>query len=475
MIINLSEYIKKKGLIKMKIVSFTMVNNESEIIESFVRYNYNFVDEMVIIDNGCTDSTIKIVRNLINEGFKITVYDESLEAYNQFRLDNKYLNKIINEIKPDIILPLDADEFLIGSENPRDILEGLDLNSIYYVTWRWYVMTEFDDKKEAFIPKRMNYCLKRAAWNYSDGTPVTKTIIPAKYYKDMGLTLSMGHHKVFGNDKVNIVNLDTLQFAHYRAISEQQLIYKTSCYTMRDIATMENNFETAQRTNQMAIIESGKSMWEAAEESSYGGYPRDIEKNPLDLKYCLKCNLNMKYEDLSSESIEKRILYTGREMAVRAYNSERSKKEKRLLKPIVIWLDGIRGDECIFPDPSNKLTILTELYNVRGLVTTTEEIKFLKANYRLIITPDFLKFIPHEYVIIADETKYTEIKELLSSQGVDKDSIITLKEYKKKLRLLKNIYCNICFVPSMLHRVNKYIKRNGFKATVTKIIARLRG
>lgn len=459
----------------MKIVSFTMVNNESEIIESFVRYNYNFVDEMVIIDNGCTDSTIKIVRNLINEGFKITVYDESLEAYNQYRLDNKYLNKIINEIKPDIILPLDADEFLTGSENPRAVLESLDLNSIYYVTWRWYVMTEFDDKKEAFIPKRMNYCLKRAAWNYSDGTPVTKAIIPAKYYKDLGLKLSMGHHTVFGNDKVNIVNLDTLQFAHYRAISEQQLIYKTSCYTMRDIATMENNFETAQRTNQMAIIESGKSMWEAAEESSYGGYPRDIEKKPLDLKYCLKCNLNMKYEDLSSESLEKRILYTGREMAVRAYNSERSKKEKRLLKPIVIWLDGIRGDECIFPDPSNKLTILTEMYNVRGLVTTTEEIKFLKANYRLIVTPDFLKFLPHEYVIIADESKYIETKELLSSLGIDRGSIISLKEYKKKLGLLLNVYCYIYFIPSMLHRVNKYIKRNGFKATVNKIMARLRG
>ena len=42
----------------MKIVSFTMVNNESEIIESFIRYNYNFVYEMVIIDKGCTDNTI---------------------------------------------------------------------------------------------------------------------------------------------------------------------------------------------------------------------------------------------------------------------------------------------------------------------------------------------------------------------------------------------------------------------------------
>ena len=33
----------------MKIVSFTMVNNESEIIESFIRYNYNFLDEMYIM------------------------------------------------------------------------------------------------------------------------------------------------------------------------------------------------------------------------------------------------------------------------------------------------------------------------------------------------------------------------------------------------------------------------------------------
>lgn len=160
-----------------------MVNNESEIIESFVRYNYNFVDEMVIIDNGCTDSTIKIIRNLIAEGFKITVYDESLEAYNQYRLDNKYLNKIINEIKPDWILPLDADEFLTGENNPREVIEKLPMDNIYYVTWRWYVMTKNDNEKEAFIPKKMQYCLIRPAWNYSDGTPVTKAIIPAAYYK----------------------------------------------------------------------------------------------------------------------------------------------------------------------------------------------------------------------------------------------------------------------------------------------------
>lgn len=63
----------------MKVVSFTMVNNESEIIESFIRYNYNFVDEMVVIDNGCTDNTVEILHNLIHEGYKITILMSHLQ------------------------------------------------------------------------------------------------------------------------------------------------------------------------------------------------------------------------------------------------------------------------------------------------------------------------------------------------------------------------------------------------------------
>lgn len=458
----------------MKIVSFTMVNNESEIIESFIRYNYNFVDEMIIIDNGCTDSTIKIIRKLILEGFKIIVFDESLEAYNQYRLDNKYLNKIIDEIKPDWILPLDADEFLTGEEHPRKVIENLPMDRVYYVTWRWYVMTKNDDLKESFIPKRMQYCLKKPAWNYSDGTPVTKTIIPTKYYQKMGLTLSMGHHTVFGNDKVKTTILDNIQFAHYRAISENQLIYKTCCYTMRDIATMENNFETAQRTNQMSIIEKGTSMWSAAEESSYGGYPREIERNPLNLTFCTKCKPEIKYIDLSSESIEHRILNTGREMAIRAYNSEREKKEKKFLKPIILWLDGIKGEECIFPNPSNKLTILTEMFNVRALLTTTEQIKFLKANYRLIVTPEYAKFLPHNYIVIANDEKFLDIKESLIAEGINSCQIISLSEYKKKIGVMMYLYCMVCFIPSMTGRINKYFKRNGFKTTINKIKQRFK-
>ena len=79
----------------MKIVSFTMVNNESEIIESFIRYNYNFVDEMVIIDNGCTDNTIKILRKMISEGFKITIFDEPFSGLDPVQM--KLLENVIVE------------------------------------------------------------------------------------------------------------------------------------------------------------------------------------------------------------------------------------------------------------------------------------------------------------------------------------------------------------------------------------------
>lgn len=456
-----------------KIISITMVNNESEIIESFIRYNYNFLDEMVIIDNGCTDNTIKIINKLISEGFAITIYDESLSAYDQFRIDNKYLNLIINEKNPDIIIPLDADEFIASDDqNPRVILENLDLNKIYYVNWRWYVLNDKDNQNESFIPKRLSYCLSKPAWNFSDSKPVTKVILPVDYYKNKKLKLTMGHHKVFGSNKVITKSLSQLFFAHYRAISKDQIIYKTECYTIRDITTMGNNVETAQRTNQMSMIEKGEDMWNIAKEVSYGGYNCPVVYKPINLSFCKHNSLDIKYDNLN-DSICERLLNTGREVAIRDYNSERSHKEKRFIRPIILVLDGIRGKECIFPNPSNKLTILTEMFNVRGIWSNKDEISFLKVNYRLIVNSKFLKFLPHQYVVIPSSLDFNKTKMLLTDSGIEESQIISLKDYIKSLGVFKLLYCGIRFVPSMIGRIVKYVKRNGFGNTIKKMRNRL--
>lgn len=456
----------------MRIVSFTMVNNEAEIIESFIRYNSNFVDEMVIIDNGCTDNTIPIIRNLINEGYAISIYDESLEGYDQFRLDNKYLNLICNKKNADLIIPLDADEFIISENNPRKSLEQLSLDKIYYIHWEWYVMTKEDDQEENFIPKKMQYCLEKTPWNYSDGKPVTKVIIPAKYYKEKNLTMTMGHHSVYGKGNFRIEEINNIRLAHFRSISTQQLVSKTVCYTVRDISALENNYETAQRTNQMAIIDSGIDLNETTILVSYGGYESSIVYKPINLRHCDNKTMNMKYQLLSNTSIELVSRKTGCEMAIKYYNLERKIRERKFLPPIIVWMDGIRGEKCIFPDPSNELTFITAMVNVRAYLTVEENIKFLKANYRLIITPEWVKFIPHAAIIVVDDKSVDDIKNKLSLYGLDRE-VKTWKQYKKDLNYFQRLWCAIGFITGMYRRVQRYWKRNGRTTTIKKIKERV--
>ena len=104
----------------MKIVSITSIKNESDIIESFVRYHLNIVDFMIFLNSGSTDDTLNILNSLIDENLPIVVIegDGYFEPYVKY---NYLLNLAINDYGADIICPLDCDEFIIAkSGNPRD-------------------------------------------------------------------------------------------------------------------------------------------------------------------------------------------------------------------------------------------------------------------------------------------------------------------------------------------------------------------
>ena len=48
----------------MKIYSLSVVKNEAAIIESFVRYNHNIFDGMLIVDHNSYDDTLNILNSL---------------------------------------------------------------------------------------------------------------------------------------------------------------------------------------------------------------------------------------------------------------------------------------------------------------------------------------------------------------------------------------------------------------------------
>ena len=79
----------------MNIIMITKVKNESDIIESFLRYHSYIYDNILVIDNGSIDGTYEIVNALIKEGLSIELVSEAHSDFEEFRFANLYTRKYI--------------------------------------------------------------------------------------------------------------------------------------------------------------------------------------------------------------------------------------------------------------------------------------------------------------------------------------------------------------------------------------------
>ena len=125
-------------MVNEKIFSISMVRNEMDIIESFVRYNVNILDGMIILDNGSTDDTLRILKQLKKDKFPIFIFEDEDSEFEKVAKMTSLLKKAVEEFNADIIIPLDADEFIISTQNgnPRKFLEDMESNSYELVLWK---------------------------------------------------------------------------------------------------------------------------------------------------------------------------------------------------------------------------------------------------------------------------------------------------------------------------------------------------
>lgn len=209
----------------MKIVSITAVKNESDIIESFVRYHLNIVDEMIILNNGSTDDTNFILDSLIKEGLPIIVLNDT-DRYFEPRIKyNCLLRKAFNEFNADIVCPLDVDEFITcKTGNPRTILEKLNGLTYYSVKWRTYIPTENDNPSIKFVPSRIQH-IRDEKWD-----TFYKVFLPRKLFFEFPVYLSTGNHVLVFNDKykdkVKCIENSGLILAHFPLRSKEQTMSK---------------------------------------------------------------------------------------------------------------------------------------------------------------------------------------------------------------------------------------------------------
>lgn len=96
---------------KIKIAAFSMIKNECDVIELFIKINSRIFDKIFIADHGSTDATPLIIEKLIQDKFPVEYYRIDDVAYEQSKITTNFVRNIAGLNVYDFICPVDADEF----------------------------------------------------------------------------------------------------------------------------------------------------------------------------------------------------------------------------------------------------------------------------------------------------------------------------------------------------------------------------
>lgn len=208
-----------------QIIAITMVKNEQEVIESFVRHTLSFADRLLVCDHQSTDRTRDILARLQQEGLPVEVRTEQRAAYVQAEAMTALLQEAA-AWGADIILPLDADEFLLpeAAGSCRTLLEQLSPDKVYRLPWRRYAPQ--DERDTGFLPARPLW--REAGWDEGG-----KCIVGGAIARHLSLRLVQGNHYAYYYDvqgmRQDIPKVDcALSLAHFFWRSRAQMRTKAA-------------------------------------------------------------------------------------------------------------------------------------------------------------------------------------------------------------------------------------------------------
>lgn len=211
------------------IISLSMVKNEADIIEAFVRHNLQFVDMMLIADNDSSDSTGDILRRLQGEGLPVVIFDDPIFGYYQSEKMTFLYKRAVETWTPRYVVLLDADEFISVQIKPlfRAALLPLRPGSMGLVPWRTYVLSPEQAAGPAADPPR--WMRFRRAEEHPEFHPgFHKAVIAVDPQNPLDVAIPQGNHSATRRDGTLLPwsVLERVALAHYPVRSREQLTAK---------------------------------------------------------------------------------------------------------------------------------------------------------------------------------------------------------------------------------------------------------
>lgn len=231
---------------KNHIVAITMIKNEADIIESFVRHTLLFADALVIADHRSTDGTMHILEELMKEGLALRLQNLTEEGHAQSKTMTRLMYVAIEEEKADIVVALDADEFLLsegaGNDETRNVLQSLNPSQVYHVPWVDYAPLDMIVGGDTFI-------LSRPCCRAKEPDKLSKVIVGKDAALRWRLEIVQGNHYAMPHEEqgggflcsFKHQRLSQLHIAHFRWRSMEQRLSKEMCGWLSNAAQFSTN------------------------------------------------------------------------------------------------------------------------------------------------------------------------------------------------------------------------------------------
>lgn len=213
-----------------KIVVISMIKNEADIIESFLRYCFTFADEILITDHDSTDKSLEIIEAVAAEGMPITIWNYYDSAFIQGECMTRMMRYAAEKLEADVIVPLDADEFIVSknANAVKTIISVMKTNEIWQLEWINHYLIDSEKDKNICVVNRE--CIRE-----EKSERLKKVIIGKDIALNSCATIALGNHCVLwrenGNTDATVkagrlaVDVD-IYIAHFRCRSIEQYTSK---------------------------------------------------------------------------------------------------------------------------------------------------------------------------------------------------------------------------------------------------------
>lgn len=205
----------------IRIGAVSMVKNESDIIELFLKVNLRSLDKIFLIDHCSEDGTPEIIKAMQCKHPQIELLQYSSEEFNQSNVITTVVRNIASHNILDFIIPLDADEFISEnnqSEFRKIIASTISKNEAALIPWETYCPISMD----YFISDSPLYsCFRKRS---KEPRQFYKVILGNEYAKEC--IVSEGNHSAFSSKYDSASKIIRSKIKHVPVRNSDQIIRK---------------------------------------------------------------------------------------------------------------------------------------------------------------------------------------------------------------------------------------------------------